>query len=741
MHKGISMKGIIVLLISLTGYPAFSHKNISAQEKEKISVEWIYSAEPSRIASVPQFVWLWDGTVMLYDSLNPREERTYEKLDPKFGQRRPALDMSKAIASLRRLYSGDDFPSVLSWPAEFDRSGLRALYEFDDDLFVLDLPAASFRRLTQTEDSEKSPRFSPDGNRVAFVRQNDLYVYDLISGLEKRITQDGSDTKLNGTLTWLYWEEIFDREDIGYWWSEDSKKIAFLQSDESAVSVMRWIDFKPAVPREILQRYPKAGGINPSVKVGIADVATAQTAWVDLSGQTYEYIVRVNWLPDNKRIAVQTLNRPQTELNLFFADASTGKSALVLKETDTAWVNVHYDLHFLRDGKYFLWVSERSGYNHLYRYTMEGKLVNAVTQGNWALRATGNNSAAAGLNEKDGWVYVTALEKSSVEKHLYRVKLDGKHWQRLTQEEGTHKISFSPDGQYYMDEYSSLRTLPGLYLKRNDGKSIMTIAAPRPELLSKFDFQYPELLTIPAKDGFPMPATLLKPKDFDPSKKYPVIFFVYGGPSAPVVSHSWRRDIWFYQIMADRGFLVVKVDNRSATAISKALENTVVKQQASDGELNDLVDAVQWIKKQPYVDPGRIGIWGWSGGGTFTLLGMSRSKEFKAGIAVAALTDWRYYDTKYAETTMKTPEANPDGYAKTNLNQYAKNLHGRLLIVHGTYDDNVHPQNAWTFANELIKANIQFDMMIYPMRKHSITDSEALIHLYNKMLDFWIKNL
>ena len=711
------------------------------QEKQKVSVEWIYSYEPLRIASVPQFAWLSDGMLMINDTRKPMTERTYEKMNPNDGKRYPVLDMRKALKDLSRWYGEDHIPPILPWPEEFDSKGTKGLYTFENDLYVLELSTASFTRLTQTEDEEKSAHFSPDGLHVAFVRKNDLYVFDLATKTEKRLTTDGSETKRNGTLSWLYWEEIFDRQDVGYWWSDDSKKIAFLQTDESAVSVMRWIDFKPAVPREILQRYPKAGDPNPVVKVGITDISDAKTRWVDLSGNSYEYIVRVKWLPDNKRISIQTLNRPQTELKLFFSDVNSGKPELILTETDSAWVNVQYDLHFMNDGKHFIWASERTGYNHLYRCTLDGKTINTITKGEWALRASGGNTVMAGINEKDGWVYFSALEKSSVENHLYRVKIDGKNMQRLSQEDGTHKITFSPDGKYYLDNYSSVNTLPGLYLRKGDGKLVQTLALPRPELLAPFDMRYPEMMTIPTRDGFNMPASIIKPKNFDPNKKYPLILFVYGGPSAPVVSNSWPRDIWYNQILLDHGFLVAKVDNRSATAISKKLENLVLKQQASDCELNDLVDAVQWLKKQSYVDPERVGMWGWSGGGTYTLLGMSRSKEFKAGISVAAMTNWHFYDTKYAEMAMKTPQDNPEGYEKTNLNNYAKNLHGRLLLVQGTYDDNVHPQNAWNFADELIKANIQFDMMIYPMRKHSINDTPAQIHLYNKMIEFWDKNL
>ena len=730
------MQTVIIMVASacvLSGIPA--------QEKQNITVEWINTHEGQRMASVPEFVWLNDGTLMIYDSRKAMPERTFEKISPKDGTRFAVLDMKKAIENLKEFVPSDSIPAILKWPLEFDGLGKRCLYYFNKDIYVLELSTAHYTRLTKTDHEIKCAHFSPDGNKVAYVINNDLYIYDLNLHAEKRLTNDGSDTILNGTLSWLYWEEIYDRKDVAYWWSEDSKKIAYLQTDQSEVSVMHWIDFKPAVPSELIQRYPKAGGTNPTVKVGIVDIATPKTVWTDFSENQYEYIARVQWLPDNKRVSIQTLNRPQTELNLFFADAGTGNISIILKETDSAWVNIQDDLYFLKDGKHFLWASERTGYNHLYRFTMDGKLINAVTKGDWALRASGGNSVMAGMDEKDGWIYFTALEKSSVEKHLYKVRVDGKNMKRLSQEDGTHKIYFSPNGKYYVDHYSSSHSLPGLYLRNGDGKLLTALAVPRPELLASFDMQYPELFSIPTRDGFKMPASIMKPKNFDPGKKYPLIFFVYGGPSAPVVSDSWNRDIWFNQILLDHGFLVAKVDNRSATAISKKLENTVLKRQASDGELNDLVDAVQWMKKQSYIDPERVGIWGWSGGGTFTLLAMSRSKEFKAGIAVAAVTDWHYYDTKYAETTMKTPKDNPDGYEVTNLNHYAKDLHGRLLLVHGTYDDNVHPQNAWNFTNELIKANIPFDMMIYPMRKHGITDRPAQIHLYNKMVEFWMKNL
>ncbi len=718
----------------------FFHSLALAQEKTPITLDWLFSREYAALTALPTVQWTSDGSLIIYDIRQPAPDRIFEVYHPAKKTRRSLFDMKAAVEQLR-FWLGDDAPVVLPWPVAFNEPLTKALYVFQDDLFVLDIPSNTFRRITQTDAEEKSPRFAPDGMKIAYVRNHDLYVYDLAGNREIRLTQDGSETILNGTLSWIYWEEIFDREDTGYWWSPDSRSIAFLQADEAPVAVTRWIDIRPVIPKEILQRYPKAGGANPKVRVGVADVASQSVFWLRYDTAGCEYVVRVNWLPDSRRVALQTLNRAQTTLKLFFSDASGGPSPLILTETDSAWVDPHYDLVFLKDGKHFLWTSERTGFNHIYRYTMDGAPVNAVTRGPWAVQPHRRNESIVAVDEKKGLVYFTALEKSAVERHLYRVGLDGKKLQRLSAETGVHEVYFSPDNQYYTDRFSYSAILPALALHKNDGTRVEWLAESRTADLQKYPLSFPEYFTIPARDSFPMPALIYKPAGFDPNKKYPLIFYVYGGPSAPAVSRGWDRYIWYNQLLLNEGYLVTVVDNRSATGISKALAATVLKKQASDGELNDLLDAVAWYKKQSWIDSSRIGIWGASGGGTFTLLGMTRSDAFKAGIAVAAVTDWNYYDTKYAERTMKTPTENPDGYRYTSLLQYAKNLHGRLMIIHGTYDDNVHPQQIWLFIDELIKVNKTFDSMFYPMRKHGVSDPPGRKHYYKTMIEFWKKNL
>jgi dipeptidyl-peptidase-4 len=337
-------------------------------------------------------------------------------------------------------------------------------------------------------------------------------------------------------------------------------------------------------------------------------------------------------------------------------------------------------------------------------------------------------------------VYFNALEKSSIERHFYRVRLNGKDFERLSKGDGSHAFSVSPRGDLMIDRYSSGSTPPSLRLFDSDGALIRALAEPRREFSEKFDISVPEFTQIPARDGFPLPAMILKPGTLDPGRKYPVIFSVYGGPGAPSVADSWSNRAWD-NLLVQNGFIVVSVDNRSASGISKKMAETVLHRLMGEGELNDLVDAARWVKALPYVDSARVGIWGWSGGGSFTMLGMSRSAEFKAGIAVAGVSDQRSYDTRYTEKVMKTEKENKQGYEETSLLRYAKDLHGTILLVHGTYDDNVHPQNTWAFQDELIKANKRFELMIYPMRGHGISDSPARLHLYTTMLDFWKRHL
>ena len=710
-------------------------------QKQKLTLEWIFGPEGRSVASLPSTAWLDDGTLIMLDNRRPANERTFERLDTATGARTSLVNRSAALATLPEGMKDDP----LQWPIAFDGAGRQALYLLKGDVFVLELDRNRFRRLTSTPAEETSASFSPNGHRVAYVRENNLYSFDLDTNSETQLTRDGSETLLNGTLSWVYWEEVFGRRDIGYWWAPDSNGIAYLQSDDSKVDLAYFTDIQPFSPRVIKQRYARAGRPNPTVRLGIIEMANPSlTTWINIK-EPFEYIVRAKWLPDGRRLSLQTMPRVQTELSLYLADRKTGAATRVLTETDPGWVNMNDDLYFYADGQHFLWPSERDGYMHLYRYRMDGTLVNQVTKGKWALASAGGvafwvHQSIVGVDEKNDWIYFTALERSSIERHLYRVHSDGSGFQAISKEPGTHRISMSLDAKYYLDRYSDIRTLPALRLHTADGGNPKTLASPRPELLAQFDVQFPELTTIPADDGFPMPAQILKPKDFQPGRKYPVIMYVYGGASAPQVSNAIQGDTLWYQLLLNEGYVIVKVDNRSATGISKTLENLIVK-RVGEAEAPDLISAARWLKKQSWVDPARLGVWGWSNGGWMTLNLMTRSQEFKAGISVAPVVDWRFYDSKWTEAAMRTPEENPEGYAKASLIPRAKDLHGRLMIAFGTYDDNVHPYNEMAFIDALIAAGKDFDVMAYPMRKHGISDEAATLHLYRKMLDFWKANL
>jgi dipeptidyl-peptidase-4 len=720
---------------------------VLSQDKKEIDVEWLYGEEAGKVQAVPIFTWLDNNKAMLLDMHKPKEEQTFEILDPVSGARAPVLDAKKALQSLKNYLEEEAAPKTIPWPIAFDKLGKKALYMFGGDIYVLKLSEAELMRITETEEEELGPTLSPDGNKIAFVRINEIYVYDMEKNEEKQITFDSSETLYNGRLSFMYWEDVFFRNNgVGLWWSPDSKALAYMQTDVSQVTEFTYYDFKPFNPRTIKVRYPLVGETIETVRVGVIELNTGETTWLKGTGIPNEYVVNVDWLPDSKRISFRTLNRAQNELDLYFADRSTGKSEFVLHESDEGWVNPSEDLYFLEDSKHFIWGSERSGYKHLYLYNTDGNLINPITQGNWAVRgpfqvAYWFGKSAVGIDEINKLLYFTSLEKSSLERHLYRIKFDGSGMERLTWADGFHSVVFSPNSKFYLDVYSNVKALPSLELYKSDGSLVKVISESKSEALKKYDVQTPEFFEVSTRDGFKMPAMIYKPRDFNPNKKYPVIMFHYGGPSAPTVINQWQRYAFFNHILLNKGYLCITIDNRTATAKSKKLENLVLNQMIGPLELNDLMDAVKWVKSQSYVDPERVGMWGWSYGGCYTLLGMTRSKEFKAGIAVAPVSDQRFHEPKWAEFSMKTPQKNLDAWENVSLLKYAKDLHGRLFIVHGTYDDNVRIQNTWAFIDELIKAGINYDMMIYPMRKHGIADKPARIHLFKKMVEFWTENL
>lgn len=711
-----------------------------------LTLEWVYSRTTRDALSTPLYTWFRDGSACLLDRRSGPTDRALEKLDPETGKRSVVLSVGILRERIRSLMHGEspDWPAGLPWPDAFSPEGDRLAYLINGDLFLVEMADGAARRLTRTPGEEKCVSFSPDGRRLAYVRDNNLYVADARGGgKERALTRDGGPALLNGTLSWVYWEEIFGRNDTAFWWSPDSASIAYFQSDESMVEESVFPEYEPATPKVVRQRYPKAGGKNPVVRVGVVDVEKARTRWVSLGEPAPEYVVRVKWLPDSRQLGIQTLNRRQNRLILLLADRRTGRSVPVLSEENQTSVNVHDDLWFLEGGKKFLWTSERDGYNHIYLYDISGRLLRRLTGGPWMVRASAGlawvHGGVCAVDENGGWVYFTANHGSPVAPKLHRVRLSGGEPERISVEEGTHQVSFNPAHTLYFDRYSNLSTPWGLYLHRADGTRLHTVTAPAQDLLAPYRVRTPEFLTVPADDGFALPATLLRPEKPEPGRKYPVILYVYGGPSAPVVWDQWDRYALLGNVLLQNGYLWMAIDNRSATSRSKVLEDTAYGRLIAEPEIADIRAGVRWLKSQSWADPDRIGVWGWSGGGTMTLQLMTHCKDFKAGIAVAAVADFRYYDSKWAESALGLPQENPEGYRRSAAANFAADLSGKLLLAHGTGDDNVHPQNAWRFAREAIKAGKLLEMMIYPLADHSLTNSGR--HIYEVMLDFWKRNL
>ncbi|HLP57279.1 MAG TPA: S9 family peptidase [Candidatus Deferrimicrobium sp.] len=731
---------LMLMVMSYFGFLAFS----ADVTPDNFSIATMFQDKFLSQLPAPQYLWLQNGKVLLLDSRFEPSKRTFELLDPADGKRTPIIEPAKILASFKKDL-GQEAPESLAWPDAFDTTGKRALYILAGDLFLVELETGNIERLTQTPGIEKSAAFSPDGEWISFIRDNDIYAVERKSGVEKRLTTGATATLLNGTLSWVYWEEIYDHTVIPYEWSPDSSSIAYLQSDDANVPISTFVHFKPVNEEVVLQRYPKAGQSNPKVRLGIVEIASAATTWIDCGD--YEYLARFNWLPNGRAIAVQTMNRQQSDLKLFLADKKTGKSKLLLEEKSPAWINLHDSLYFFKNSDRFIWLSERDGYSHLYLYSLDGRLIQQLTKGEYRVLPSDRGvqskfGGLAGVDEKKGLVYFTSNRDALKERHLYRVNLDGKGLKRLSAGQGVHGTVFSPDMKYYLDNYSSASQPEELGLFNADGTKRLEVTPAAMEILAPWNLVNPEFYTFKTDDGLDLPIMMTKPVHFDPTKKYPALIYVYGGPTAQQVLDSWssRRAFW-YNRLGREGFFTFVVEVRAGLGKNRDIETSAYKQAYGMQNVKDILAGVKWIKEKSYIDPDRIGLWGGSGGGCTTIYTMTHTDVFKAGVSLFPVSDWNYYDSIYTERFLNTPQENPEGYRDTSAVLTAPNLKGRLLIAHGTYDDNVHPQNTWAFINELIAKNIQFELMIYPWRKHGISDYPGRVHLYTLMLEFWKKNL
>jgi dipeptidyl-peptidase-4 len=583
------------------------------------------------------------------------------------------------------------------------------------------------RRGAPAPDGRREAHPSPDGKLVAFVRDHDLWVEPTGGGEARRLTEGGSELLLNGILDWVYQEEIYGRGDFrGHWWSADSHWLAYLQLDQKNVKPFMIVDHvspsldrqRNVTPQPML--YPKAGDPNPIVRLGLVPAAGGPTTWVQLEEEDPEQLIlRVDWAPDGRLLFVAS-NRIQNRIDLIAADPATGRTRRLLRETSDSWINRPEAPRWLADGT-FLWFSEKTGYRHLYHHAADGRLLRALTSGEWQVRDIER------LDEQRGRIWFSATKDGAIENHYYRVGLDGSAPVRLTAGRGWHgQFALNDDGTFFVVHRSSLADPGEALLCDADGKVVRTLGKAAPKDLEKFGFVAPKLLSIPARDGYALDATLLEPNPIDPSRRHPIWIETYSGPDAPSVFDRWSGNVW-HQFLAQQGIAVLQVNVRSASGRGQVHTANCYKDFGAS-ELRDLEDAVAHVVRDGWADPARVGITGWSYGGTMTAYALTHSRAFALGIAGAGVYDWRLYDTIYTERYMDLPQANPSGYKSSSVIENAKDLHGHLILLHGTIDDNVHLQNAMHLAYALQMAGKQFEMMFYPRSMHGLGSREQNLH-------------
>jgi len=594
---------------------------------------------------------------------------------------------------------------------------------------------------TKLSDGRQSyATISPDNSKVAFTRDNNLFYLDIASDQEVAVTTDGKFNQIiNGSTDWVYEEELYITK--AFDWSPDSRKIAYYRFDESRVkeyNMQVWND-GALYPEDYRYKYPKAGEDNSIISIYAFEVETGNKTLLDIGSETDIYIPRIYWTKNPNILAIQRLNRLQNQLDILHADVSVGSSKVILTDKSDTYIDFTFcdDLTYLENGKQFLFSSEQDGYKHFYLYNLDGSLVNQITKG--AFEAL----EMVGLDQSKGLLYYTSTEDSPLEQQLYSISLAGKSQKKLSSEEGYHSINMSDDCSYYMDYFSNSDEplIVSLYRTKSNKKvKVMEENQTLKNSLKTYGFVDKEFFTIKNKKGDDLNAYFLKPADFDPSKKYPLLVYQYSGPGSVNVYKRWGGSHFvLHQYFAQNGYIVAVVDSRGTGNRGEAWKKVTYK-QLGKYETEDLITAAKKLGDYDYIDKDRIGIWGWSYGGYMSSLAiMKGSNVFKAAVAVAPVTTWRYYDTIYTERYLQRPQDNPEGYDENSPIRHVNKLEGNYLLIHGTGDDNVHFQNAVALQNELLNAGKHFDSFYYPDRRHGMGDRRP--HLYQMMTDFLMEKL
>jgi dipeptidyl-peptidase-4 len=708
---------------------------LSFAQKKQITLEDVWKNNTFRAKTVPGFNAMKDGKSYTQIDVDG-EKQTIRVYDLKTGKQQKTLfDNGQTLAGDTRVKI-DDYAFSANEQKMLLKSESQNIYRHSvlNKIYVYDITANSLQQLDNGKVLHAT--FSPDGSKVAFVKDNNLYYKDLANGETVAVTSDGmKNSIINGNCDWVYEEEFsFTR---AFDWSPDGKYLAYYRFDESGVPQYIMPMFTGLYPNNYTYKYPKAGEPNSVIQVKIYDVAKGATATCDIGSETDQYIPRIKWTKDPSKLCIFRLNRLQNKLELLLANASDGHSQVIYDEVNPYYIEIDDNLSFLPDNRSFIFNSETSGNTHLYRWDWKSKGLTALTKGNYDI------DHIVGIDEKREKLYYTAAE-NPLERKLYVVDWNGKNKKELTPEPGTHAITQIKGFNYFLDRYSTLNMPSVYYLRDSKGKIVRILednAALKGKML-EYDMGTVSFRQLEIGNGRTLNAWVMTPPGFDDKKKYPVLMYQYSGPGSQEVADRFPvRDFFWHQMLAQKGYIIVCADGTGTGFRGQAFKKETYL-QLGKYESDDQIAAAKYLGRLSYVDKDRIGIWGWSYGGFMSSTCIFKANDvFKMAIAVAPVSNWRYYDNIYTERYMRTPQQNEGGYDENAPEKMAANLKGKFLLIHGTGDDNVHFQNSIMLTDALIKANKEFDGEYYPNRSHGISGGNTRYHLYKKMTDFVLSNL
>jgi len=721
----------VPLLLFFLGVSSF------ANPKKQLSLEAIFSSKAFDLTKIDDMQWMPDGNAFTYIKKSAESDfASIYRHDIKTGRESVIIDGKSLLYQEKPIRF-----SSYKWIEH----GTKALFTANEiaiwrrstkaQYFIYEINTARLKPLIKGSPHVLNAKISPDREWVGYVQDNNIYVYEVASGAIRPLTFDGNNDIINGNLDWVY-EEEFGISD-GWAWSPDSRKIAYWRFDQSNVPLFSWVDYEPLNNKVETLRYPKAGQQNAIVTIGVVAIADAKTTWMDVGRNSDMYIPRMQWI-DKDNLSIQRLNRLQNKLELLSADVLTGRSTIILTDQYPAWVDVHKNFSVVNKNQ-FIWTSERSGFNHIYVGDFTNQKLSQITDGAWeVLEVYGSDGKR---------IFFKANKENTIEQNIYSIEVTGEKLTLLIQEHGLHKASFSNDYRFFVDHWSSASTPWRYELYNSTGKKLRTLIKNDLPAFNEYCINYPEFLTFATGDGVLLNARMFKPAELEKDKKYPVIIYGYGGPASQTVLNEWgnkdyhqRRSLWL-SMLAQQGYVVFTVDNRGTGGRGKEFKNLAYG-DISKYVVADLIEGAKYLATLPFVDKERLAVWGWSGGGYLTLHAMFRAADyFKVGISVAPVSDLRLYDTIWTERYMGLPSANKAGYDAASAISYIDGLKGKLLIVHGTADDNVHFQNVMRLIEPMQQIPVQFDLMVYPGLNHRINKGKSQLHLYTMMTEYFNDHL